>query len=276
MIYLIVIALLIIIFFIIKPYFIKYDTIIAFTGGLGSGKTYLSVKYALRLLRINRLKVWFHNKVARYISKALHPKRPMKPKLSKPMLYSSIPVKISKNEYAIILTERHLLLVDKIKEKSIVFIDEVGSFANQFKYKHPNIQDNFDEFIRLFRHYTKGGYLVVNDQCSENIVLEIRRRINTVFNLMHFRIWLKILWTCKVRNIHISEEIKTIEENNTEDSFRFMFGLPFFVKKYDTYCYSDRYKATLENIGNRYYKLKKNTLLQLPNEKYEKNINDKD
>ena len=55
MIYLIVIALSIIIFFIIKPYFIKYDTIIAFTGGLGSGKTYLSVKYALRLLRINRL-----------------------------------------------------------------------------------------------------------------------------------------------------------------------------------------------------------------------------
>ena len=139
MIYLTIALILFIIFMLIRPYFIKYDTIIAFTGGLGSGKSYLSVKYAIRLLRKNRLKVWFHNAVGRKISKVFQPKKPMKPKLEKPMLYTSIPVRISKNEYSIILTERHLLLCDKIIEKSVVFIDEVGSFASQFKYKHPNI-----------------------------------------------------------------------------------------------------------------------------------------
>ena len=117
-----------------------------------------------------------------------------------------------------------------------MFIDEVGSFASQFEYNNPNIKDNFDEFVRLFRHYTKGGYLVVNDQCSENIVLQIRRRINTVFNLMHFKKWFGIVYTVKVRNISISEEIKTVEEQDTEDNMttkiRFM---PLFLKRYDTY-----------------------------------------
>lgn len=274
--FLIILVVILILIFILRPYFIKYDTIIAFTGGLGSGKTYLSVEYALKLLRKNRFKVWFHNNVVRRISKIFYPRKPMKPYLERPMLYTSIPVRISKNEYSIILTEGHLLLQDKIIEKSVVFIDEVGSFANQFKYKHPNIQDNFDEFIRLFRHYTKGGYLVVNDQCSENIVLEIRRRINTVFNLMHFRIWFRVIYSVKTRNIHISEEIKTIEENNTEDSYRLVFGIPFFSYKYDTYCYSERYQGTEKKEEKKYNKLKKNKLLKLPEEKYKKNTIDED
>ena len=35
-----------ILFFIIKPYTIKYDTTLAFTGGLGSGKTLNATKTA--------------------------------------------------------------------------------------------------------------------------------------------------------------------------------------------------------------------------------------
>lgn len=276
MILLYILLALFVLFLILRPYFIKYDTIIAFTGGLGSGKTYLSVKYSLRLLKRQRRKVWFHNNFNRYISKVFHPRKPLKDKIDKPMLYSSIPVRISKKEFSLVLTDNHLLLVDKIKEKSVVFIDEIGSFANQFKYKHPNVADNFDEFVRLFRHYTKGGYLVVNDQCSENIVLEVRRRINTVFNLMRFRIWFKVLYTVKTRNIHISEEIKTVEENNTEDSYRVVFGVSFFKRKYDTYCYSSRYDTTLINDELTYTKLKKNKLLTLPEEKKTKNVNDND
>ena len=88
--FLIVVGVLFILFFIVRPYLIKYDTIIAFTGGLGSGKTYLSVKYALRLLTKQRLKVWFFNNIGRYIRRIFHLKRPMEIKRPKPMLYSSI------------------------------------------------------------------------------------------------------------------------------------------------------------------------------------------
>lgn len=236
----------------VKPYTIKYDTVTAFTGGLGSGKSLFSVKVAIKLLRKNRRKVKWHNR--------FHPRD----KWPQPLLYSSIPLRIDRKEYAEVLTEKHLLLYERIVPRSVVFIDEIGAFASQFEYKNPLILKNFNEFVRLFRHYTKGGYMVVNDQCSENIVLEVRRRINVVFNLMHFQKFLCFCW-CKCRNISISEEIKTVEEGNTEDNMRTLFGvLPLFMRNYDTHCYSDRYSAVPDCVADRWQKLKTNRLLTVP------------
>ena len=270
----IVIVLILIIFIVFKCYHKKHDTIVAFTGGLGSGKSLLSVQTSIKLLRKNRNWVCRQNHIWRYVKKFLNPKKPIQPLLEKPMLYSSIPIHFrtnlfSKKEWSIKLEEEHLLLIKKLGYKSVVFIDEIGSFANQFQYKNPNILDNFNEFIRLFHHYTKGGYLVVNDQCSENIVLEVRRRINQVYNLMSFRHFLFIYWV-KVRNISISEEIKTIEENNKENNMSTLFGFMPSKKTYDTYCYSERYSSVPKKNEKNYNKLKKNELLFVSNIKKEK------
>ena len=240
---------------IVKPYFVHYDTVIAYTGGLGSGKSFMSVKMAKKLLRKNRRKVKRHN---RWHKKDRQPL---------PLLYSSIPLRISRKEYAEVLTVDHLLLRTALVPKSVVFIDEIGAFASQFEYKNPLILQNFNEFVRLFRHYTKGGYLVVNDQCSENIVLEVRRRINTVYNLMHFKKFLCFCW-CKCRNISISEEIKTVEEGNTEDNMRTLIGIiPLFMRSYDTYCYSGRYASVPPAVAERWQQLKTNRLISVPHDK---------
>lgn len=261
MIWIVIIAVVILVIFILKQYCIKYDTVLAFTGGLGSGKSFLSVEMAIRLLKRNRRRVKWYN--------FFHKKSPRR----MPMLYSSIPVRISKKEWSLELTEGHLLLADKIVERSVVFIDEIGSYASQFEYKNPNIMDNFDEFIRLFRHYTKGGYLVVNDQCSENIVLTVRRRMNTVFNLMHFKKYFGLFYSVKIRNINISEEIKTIEEESAEDGMSVHFGvLPVFSKRYDTYCYSNRYKGVPMIKPRKYSSFKKNTLLKVSKVKWVKKV----
>ena len=240
----------ILIVIIIKNYKLNYDTVIAFTGGLGSGKSLESCNISIKLLRKNRRKIKWYN--------LTH-----KVKKPQPLLYSSIPVRISKNEWSVELTDNHLLLNEKIIEKSVVFIDEVDAFANQFQFKNPNIINGFDEFVRLFRHYTKGGYLVVNTQCSENIVLEVRRRINTVFNLMNFKKFL-CFYKIKIRNISISEEIKTIEEENAEDNYSFKIGILPFFKRYDTYCYSERYNAVPLAQNQLYKQYKKNNLLKVP------------
>lgn len=243
----------------LKSYRIVFDTVIAYTGGLGSGKTYLSVNTSLRLLRKQRWRVRLHNFLQR-VKRMLYKKYKMD-LWEKPLLYSSIPVRINKKEWAVMLKPEHLLLTKRIRYRSIVFIDEVGSWAKQFDYALPNIQDNFDELVRFFRHYTKGGYLVVNDQCSENIVLYIRRRLNTVFNLMHFKKWFGLVYTVRVRNISISEEIKTIEEEDTEDNMTILWGFMGFFKHYDTYCYSERYLTVPEWREREYYKLKKKRIV---------------
>lgn len=204
-----------------------FDTVLAFTGGLGSGKTFLSVQQARRLLRKKRFKVKLYN--------TFHPKD----RLPRPLLYSSIPVRVSKEEMAVKLTADHLLLQKQIVLNSVVFIDEVGGFCSQFDYKATN-SAIFDEFVRFFRHYVQG-YLIVNDQCSENIVLQVRRRLNTVYNLMGFRTFLGLIYWLRVRNISVSEEIKTIEEQNTEDNMKLLIGLLPHFRAYDTHCYHCRY-----------------------------------
>lgn len=268
---LIIIIAIILIIILWKFYSIKYDTVIAFTGGLGSGKSFLSVSMAKKLLRKNRNKVKWHNRFE-HLKKFFNRKRTLNI-WEKPMLYTSIPVRISKKEWSIKLTYNQLLMVDRIVPRSVTFIDEVGSWASQFEYNNKNILETFDEFVRLYRHYTLGGYLVINDQCSENIVLQIRRRVNTVNNLMCFKVWFKLFYTVKVRHISISEEIKTIEETNTEDNMSTLFGLmPLFRKSYDTYCYSPRYDTVTLYDNNVYDQYKKLTLLKVPKYKIKSNI----
>ena len=218
---------------ILKSYNEKIDTVICYTGGLGAGKTFVSVQKAIKILKRNR----FNLKVMKLL----------KPKQYKdvlmPELYSSIPIRISKNEWAKVLTIEHLLLQERLIPKSVVLIDEVGSFASQFDYKNKNIipRSSFDEFVRLFRHYTLGGTLIVNDQSILNVVLQIRRRINRVYVLQGFR---KILffWKVYTRNISTSDEIINISTEQLEKSYNTLWGFKFSrLKNYDTYCYYVRY-----------------------------------
>lgn len=246
------IALIIVLWFIIKPYILKYDTILAFTGGLGSGKSFLSVKQAITLLKKQRIKVKIHNFMQLFKKK--------KDYWEKPVLLSSIPVQLSKNEWSLELKPEHLQLQEKLPLRCVVFIDEIGSFANQYDY---NCSKPFEEFIRLFRHYTKGGYMVINDQCSSNIVKEVRTRINEVNNLCHFKKWFGIFYTCKCRVISISEEITTIEENNKQDNMCTLFGFMPMIKRYDTYCYSERYSSVPNKDKKQYEEMKKYKLMRI-------------
>ena len=310
-----------ILFLIIRPYFIKHDTICFFTGGLGSGKSFMTTETAVVLLRKARMKVWLHNNVRRPVFKWFHilagglayflrsiPVVPARiflrskaPSIRsaaidrfmalredvrpRPMMYSSIPLRCGRKEYAYILTEQHLLLQARIVPRSIVVLDELDGFCNQFEFDGLNVirkavkgqQINwdkegaaFDEYMRLFRHYTQGGYLVCNTQCSENAVVQIRRRINTALNLFHFKTWgipilaPNLIYTVRCRNISISEEIKTVEESNKEDNMRLIIGIMPFYRRYDTYVYSERYKTVPYVTEKPWGSLKSNRLLRCP------------
>lgn len=255
MIYLVALLVFFLLWWWIKPYVISHDTVILFTGGLGSGKSLCSSEQALICLRKNRFKVWLYNLMPWHWRK----KRPM------PMLYSSIPFRVSRKEWALRLTPEHLLLQKRIIDRSVCYLDEIDSFANQFDFKLDPILNNFNEYVRLFRHYTKGGYLVCNTQASDNCVLQIRRRINTCLNLMHFKKHFWIFYSVQIRNISLSEDIKTVEEGNAEDNMRTKIGvLPIFCRHYDTYCYSERYDTVPFETEEMYTRLKTNVLLTCP------------
>lgn len=223
------------------------ETVITFTGGLGSGKTADGVHYVRKA-----------DKMLCKVAK--------KNKAPKPEVYSNIPIKLGFRRYSKVLTRDILLLKVRIPRYSVVFIDEIGSFCSQFNYKGANV-DKFDEFVRFFRHYVRG-VLVCTDQCSENIVLTVRRRMNYVFNLRKFRKF-PIIPFCTVdcRVLSVSEEIKSVVEKSEEENFTdgykrfFFFGNPF--KHYDSYCYSVRYDPLPEVQSEDHEGLKTSKLLKI-------------
>ena len=48
-------------FIVIQPYRLRYDTICSFTGGLGSGKTFMSVETAIHLWIRNSTRTKLYN-----------------------------------------------------------------------------------------------------------------------------------------------------------------------------------------------------------------------
>ena len=297
------------IFIVLKVYFEKYDCVVAYTGGLGSGKSFRAVRVSCKLLKRNRIRFYFDN--FKIWLKNLFRKKDNKLDYDKeiPLLYSSIPVfikqkrkpfkmynlvrlkkpilieekkvlfltkkqfkqlKIEKKnvklyiESSIELTEDYLLLQKHVNRKSVVFIDEFGSYVNQYEYNNPNAVETLEEFVRLYRHYTKGGYLILTEQCSDCICKPIRVRVNKVFNLMNFRGYFKFFYKVQIRELSLSEDIKTIESMNTEDNMRTTFGLFPLRRQYDTYCYSNRYNSVPHDFEwNCYTSLKKNKLMKI-------------
>lgn len=282
---------LVILWIIVKPYFLHYDNLVSFTGGLGSGKTFMSVQTAVVLLRKQRFKRAVANcKI--FVKNLFRKKEQRDPYKPKPLLYCNIPVRITsafslkRPEMAVRLTKEYLLLRERIVEGSVCLLDEVDSFANQFAYNNPCIVDNrgqggddvgnFDEFCRFYRHYTKGGYLIFNTQATANENLTIRRRQNMCNILFHFKKWgiplifPNILYTVKCQNVVMSDDVRTVEEGNAEDNMKTLIGFMPWKRRYDTYCYSERYSTVPEGERKYFKRLKTNESLTTPTGKIQK------
>lgn len=265
---------------VIKPYTIKYDTMLGITGGLGSGKSFYSVVVALCLLHRARLRTLIYNIV--------HPSA----RLAKPDLYSNIPIRTGLRTYSKRLTSEILTLQERIIPGSVVLIDEVDGFANQFGWENPNVSKIvkhdkksdtwretpglFDDFCRFFRHYYASScvepHIILNTQAMGNINLAIRRRMNTVYTLREFRtfrlpfislfgISLGIYWLKATKNDLSDETVVNVYDESKE---RNVIGLLPFYRRYDTHCYSERIKSLPLTETDCFKRKKTNTIAKCP------------
>jgi hypothetical protein len=228
----------------LKPYFIKYDTTLLFVGGLGSGKTLNSVKTALQLYKKN-VGFWkwckFKNKV-KNLFRSKENKIPFT--MKKPKLYSNIPIKISgplskKEKYSEVLTKEHLSLQSRIVEYSVVLIDEAPLLVNQFNYNLEIVKNNVNEFIALFRHYV-GGYLILNGQAESEIVKQIRVKLNVYYWCFDFKRFWKF-YSCRVLQNRVSEESISLNSEFVEEKTKKKYGI--LTKRYNSRCYCHRYEV---------------------------------
>ena len=74
----------------------------------------------------------------------------------------------------------------------------------------------------------------------------------------------------------MSDDVRTVEEGNTEDNMKTLIGFMPLYRHYDTYCYSGRYDGVPKGNDTRFPKLKTNECLKAPTGKQKKFTLDKD
>ena len=238
-----------VLYLILRPYLMKHDTAILFVGGLGSGKSLISVKTALRLLRKQRFKCKWYNRFHRH-------KRP------RPLLYSTIPIRISRKEYSIPLSDLTPVLASKVVPRSVVFFDEVSLWLDQMTIK-PHNAESIEEFCTLFRHYSLGGYIIMNTQNTAKVNFHIRYCLNRAYHLAEFRKFWRFYWV-KIRDISLIDDEKSVNTGSLTENYRTLFGFLGFRKLYDTYCYSNRVSSTPLQPVVPFKRLKTNHFAKAP------------
>ena len=283
-----------------------YRNMTAYTGGVGAGKTCLATRQAILCYK-RALKAWkwdciksrflfrelpempllcsnipilykkritpeYHHAVSEW-KKAFRKARKQgldAPKLS--TFTENVPeysAKFSSCE----LTPEILFLQERIPESSVVVVDEVSSFLNQFEYnKNVNV-GLYDEFCRFCRQYFNGN-VIVTDQCISNVILQIRRRLNTVYNLAKHR---KILTfnTVLVREINISDEIVTVDTKDTNEPFGRYFFFGNWFKNYASRAFRPRYELLPKYVPKFHTSIYTTSILKCPDIEYKSVIDQK-
>lgn len=245
MILFIIIAIIVIFLILRKTLFKKFDNVILYTGGLGSGKSLESAKTARRLLRRNRRKWRWYGRLAHLPFKKWKKKHAMY--MEKPMLYSNIPLYLGRGEYSLPLTDNIMLGIEYVPPMSIVFVDEVAIYLSQMTNTFID-RDELEIFVSLYRHFTKGGFVILNTQNVSKVNCIYRYCSNQSVNLSKFRhIW-RIYWV-QAKNVTLCDDIKQIEVTNDESNTRLIVGI-IPKRLYDTYAFSELYPALSEEERN--------------------------
>lgn len=267
------IAIIIFLYFIIKPYTIKYDTTLAFTGGLGAGKTLNAVKIAITQWKKVYYTTKWRNKWNKWRNKQItkqNKKRTQKGKKIKPLkeleplpwIYSNLPICMNKkkNIWSREITKEHLLLQQRITKGSIVLIDEFPQMINQFNWNIKEVQNNVNEFITFFRHYIQGKF-IITAQSLDDVVAQVRRKLNTYYWLFDFQKFLFIFYKVRICSLQTSEMITSTSSTFIEENTKWKYGI-ILKKYYDPKAYSERYNKVTKINNKKYTKYKTNNIIR--------------
>lgn len=203
----------------------KGERVISFSGEPGAGKTFnvceraaarykeLKLKYKLGLLDGDEPTVW-----------------------------SNFPAVIG-GEKTHVLKREHLLFQELLPENCVIMFSEFSEIASNLEYANPLVTLYLDMWIRMIRHFY-NAYVIIDDQAFGQVLINIRRRTNTVYNLSNFRRWLWITPFYKVdvdvlKCIEDTINVNNIEEENNDYLFGFFPYKWMNKRKYDTRCYSN-------------------------------------
>lgn len=225
------------------------SSVLAFTGTMGSGKTFSAVNALKREYRVRRLlwrvrvAVWF-----------LTGKKGEKP--AAPSVWSNIPLLVrykrnpKKRVYAQPVTMRLLTCDDKFPENSLVLLDEISTMCDQYDFDDPLVMERLGKLMKFYRHWT-GGKIYITEQAVSCITKPIRDKMGIVYQCEGLSRWLLVMPFVKIRIrplVMVDAEVSTASDVVATDDvpYLFFYAPPRFLRSrkkraYDSRCYKPIY-----------------------------------
>lgn len=198
------------------------------SGAVKSGKSFLSVHYALKVYKRN-LRNYY---ITKFFCKLLHKDF----NKLKPMFYSNM--KLAKVDFNL-LSMNILLRKVRIPDKSVVLLDEASLIADSMMYGDKDINNALTLFVKLFAHYSHGGTLVINTQQISDLHFSFKRCINNYLYISKkLRLpFFSVLW---VREMFYASDnnVNNTTTSDMDDGLKKILVLNRVFKKYDQYYLS--------------------------------------
>lgn len=240
MVWLIVIGLAILLGWLYFRYFklYKIKNIIFVDGSLGTGKSYTSVALAVRLYKKQLRKYKLRKFIGRFLKWSKYRER--FENLEEPLLYSNMRLRYVKHVP---------VTADLIQRKnyrfnygSVLLLDEFSLMADQFTYKDRIVSERLSNFFKLWRHETKGGFIVINSQSTSDMHYSLKYVLSDYLYL-HHKMKFPFFTAIKCQEMAYcgdkdGQQITNVSTGDVEDNLRTMLLLNKYYKYYDTYCYS--------------------------------------
>lgn len=239
-------------FFVLRKFKVpKIGAITMFTGGVKSGKSAVSLYFALKAYK-RILRRW---KISCFFSRLRRKELP-----EKPLLYSNIP--LCKIDYCE-LTRDHLLRKRRLNFGSVVFLDEASLVADSMlgkEVRDSNINNNLLLFFKLFGHMTHGGCCVINSHCISDLHYALKRTTSTYY-YVHSIGRMPLLKIARLREEKYSDDGTVVNTYNedVEDSLKKVAFSSRVFKKFDSFCFS-YFTDNLAVQNNEFYNTERSQL----------------
>lgn len=230
-----------------NAYPLPKTSVVAFTGTMGSGKTFSATKCLVREYK-KRMLVWRVRNATWFLTG----RRGESP--TRPTVYSNIPLVVKpgrkKPVHALPLTRELMTCEDKFPENALVLIDEISILADQYDFDDPLVCERVGKLFKFYRHWT-GGKIFVTEQALSCITKPLRDKMGFCYQCEGLERWLCIMPFVRVRIrpiVLVDAEVSSAGDMVTTDEspYLFFFALPFPLvpkhkRTYDSRCYRPIY-----------------------------------
>ena len=107
--------------------------------------------------------------------------------------------------------------------------------------KYDEVCERMNEFFKLFRHQTKGGYLIINSQSTSDLNYTLKSVLSDYFYIHHkTNRFVPFICAMKVQECRYSRDNSSLNVNinDVEENLKTLVMLKKWFKYYDTYCHS--------------------------------------